>query len=56
MADAVLRENPLPDLDVATFATPTAIFQGDDWVDSFEFGPRRVLDGIEVLVTARPAR
>jgi AcrR family transcriptional regulator len=48
---------PLHDrfIEPARFPTLTEVFHAQDWVDPFEFGLCRLLDGIEALVAARSA-
>jgi AcrR family transcriptional regulator len=48
---------PLHDryLDADRFPTLTGVFRAEDWVEPFEFGLCRVLDGIEALVAQRGA-
>jgi hypothetical protein len=48
---------PLHDryIDPARFPILNEVFRAQDWIDPFEFGLRRLLDGIEALVAARSA-
>lgn len=48
---------PLHDryIGAAEFPTLTSVFRAVEWVDPFEFGLQRALDGIEALIAARSA-
>lgn len=46
---------PLHDkyIDPAEFPTLTAVYQDETWIDPFEFGLRRLLDGVEAYLRER---